>query len=181
MEATPCELVSARQAALVLIDAGLSRSQARRLLATGVAGQPLRTPAADLFDAERVRVLRTWPSVDETALPSPADRALLEVRGTAAAGCATTGFFDLAHLNWVVRIQLGEAVSRYGFVPVVVTSSSFVVATWEATTFHPAEGGRGRVTVRPAGSWAEAFRQRRLYSPPGNQWLLWTPEIMGVG
>lgn len=171
-------LISARQAAALLAEAGLSRSQSRRLLATGIAGLPVRTTSTHLYEGSRIRALVAWPPVDVFSMPSPSDRALLEVRGGAVEGCATTGLLRLSHLGAAVRAQLREAASRYGCVPVVVTSSSFVVAAYEATEVYPERGGWGSLQVRRAGSWAEAFREHRLYSPAGNQWLLWTPELV---
>ena len=170
------EPISTRQAATLLAGAGLSRSQSRRLLATGIAGRPLRTTSTHLYDAHRIRTLVAWPSVDGFSLPAPSDRALLEVRG-AVEDCEATGLLSLCHLGVGARVQLRAAVSRYGCVPVVITSSSFVVATYEATEVFSEPDGDGLLRVRPAGPWAEAFREHRLYSPAGNQWMLRLPEL----
>jgi hypothetical protein len=48
-------LISAREAALVLEPAGVTRRQARTLLGRGFAGTPRVTPSATLFDEARRR------------------------------------------------------------------------------------------------------------------------------
>ena len=92
--------------------------------------------------------------------------------------CEATGFLRLCHLGVAALAQLRLAASRYGCVPVVITCSSFVIATYEATEAQRTAAGDGVVRVRPAGPWAEAFREHRLYSPAGNQWTLRTPELV---
>jgi hypothetical protein len=67
--------ITQREAALVLADIGLARAQARQLLTCGLAGAGVRTSAAVLYDADRVRELARRPFVDEEALSRPAGRS----------------------------------------------------------------------------------------------------------
>ena len=61
-------LLSGRQAAQVLAGVGLNRSRARQVLAAGLAGEPIRTSSALLYDAAKVQALTeraivTWREV----------------------------------------------------------------------------------------------------------------------
>jgi hypothetical protein len=38
-------------------------------------------------------------------------------------------------------------------------------------------GWHARLALRAAGPWGQEFLGRRLVTPPGNPWLLWTPRL----
>src|SRR4051794_15534326 len=78
--------VSGREACEMLREVGVGARAARRLLASGLAGEPIRTSAAHLFDADRVRAVAHWPTVPwhtiEAACPAPSRSVVLQAGGT---------------------------------------------------------------------------------------------------
>jgi hypothetical protein len=58
-------LISERQAADRLLLVGVSYRQARTVLASGLAGEPLRAPSASLYDEEAVAALAARPVLTE--------------------------------------------------------------------------------------------------------------------
>lgn len=168
------ELVTGRGAAAILATDGIARGPARRLLAAGLAGTPVVTGAATLFEKERVQALIERPSVEADRLPPPADRVLLELRvrpGTGPAEWAT-----LANAGCLASLRLRDAVRRHGLVPLVATCHSFVLGGADVRTAWTATRSTVALDLRGPGAWFAAFDGRRLYSPAGNCWHLWTPD-----
>jgi hypothetical protein len=146
------------------------------MLAAGLAGAPIRTPGATLYDAARVRALLERPSVDADRLPVPTDRALLEVR--VAAGSQPGAWYELGNAGALVRVHLRVPIERHGFLPVVTTCCGFVIGGGEAVGVDALPDSRARLKVRAPGPWFEAFFERVLRSTAGNPWRLWLqPEV----
>lgn len=172
------EWVSERGAAEILGRAGLSRTMVRRVLATGLAGEPLRTSAATLYDASRVRSIAARPPVDRDHLPPPCDRALLEVR--VAPGSSPDERVLIANAGAVVRVHLRMLVAQYGFLPLVHTCCGFVLGGAEVTDALALPATHTYLQVRPAGGWFTSFSDRRLQSGAGNAWRLWVRPGPGL-
>jgi hypothetical protein len=73
-------------AAEILARDGLTPTRSRRVLATGLAGEPARTSAATPYDADRVRSLLDRPLVELDVQPPLGDRAVLELRVAPGSG-----------------------------------------------------------------------------------------------
>lgn len=163
--------VSARGAAEILAGDGFSRAMSRRLLATGLAGDPVRTSSATLYDAARVRDLLDRPSVDVDRLPSPCDRVMLESR--VAADSTADDWARIGNAGAVVRVHLQLLVERHGLVPAVHTCCGFVLGGSDVVGALGLPDNHAYLQVRPPGAWFESFAGRRLHSTAGNPWRLW--------
>lgn len=171
------EWVSERGAAEILARDALSRTMSRRVLASGLAGQPVRTSAVSLYDATRVRSLLERPFVDVGRLPHPCGRALLDVRVAATADPAD--WVRIGNAGAVVRVHLRLLAEQHGFVPTVYTCCGFVLGGGEVTGALALPGTRSLLQVGQPGDWFSSFAGRRLQSGAGNPWRLW--ERLGPG
>ncbi|HEU4811196.1 MAG TPA: hypothetical protein VFT00_03550 [Nocardioides sp.] len=166
------EWVSGRGAAEILGAAGISRTMSCRILAAGLAGEPLRTSSATLYDASRVRGLLERRSVDVDHLPPPSDRALLEIR--VPPGSTSESWTRIGNAGAIVRVQLRVLAQRHGFLPTVVTCCGFVLGGLEVTGALPLnQASTSKLETQPPGEWFTAFTGRRLHSTAGNPWRLW--------
>ena len=177
-------LITARDAAWRLSLGGVGRGGVGRRVATGVlaaglAGRPIITPAAHLYDSERVQDLLTWPVLDDDAVKTACPHGLFLARRPLLApvdplGSSIADGWDLSVFTAIrMRVLL---IERHGFLPLVVTVGGFVVATAEITDVV----GTSRcytLVLREAGEWAAAFHRRRHLVRHGCPWLLqeWAP------
>ena len=170
------EWVSGRGAAEILGAAGISRTMVCRMLGGGLGGAPIRTPGATLYDAARVRELLKRPSVDADRLPTPTDRALLEVR--VAAGSQHGAEYEIGNAGALVRMHARALIERHGFLPVVTSCCGFVLGGGEAVGVDALPDNQARLRVRPPGPWFAAFDGHRMSTGAGNAWRLWLqPEV----
>lgn len=168
------EWVSARGAAEILSELPAARSMARRILATGLAGEPVVTAGATLYDVARVRALLGRPFIE--AAPPPCDRVLLEVR--VRPGVPGDEAKTLTGTSPILRAHLRILVEQHVFVPMVVTCSGFVLAGAEVVDALAIDRASTHLVTRSAGSWFAAFDGRRMSTGPGNAWRLWLqPEV----
>ena len=166
------EWVSARGAAEILARDGLSRTTSRRVLAAGLAGEPLRTSAATLYDAGRVRSLLDRPVVELDVLPILGDRAVLEIR--VAPGSDPDDRVRIGNAGALVRVHLRLLAAHHGFLPTLYTCCGFVLEGAEVTDAFGLSHHQTHLQVRPPGAWFASFSGTRLRSGPGNAWRLWT-------
>ena len=142
----------------------------RRILATGLAGQGIRTTSSVLYDAERVRELLTRPSLRSPALPPACERALLEQRLPPGSDPSTWDVLSNAGIRSL--IVLLAVLRRDGFIPLVRSSCGFVVGGGEVVGARLESTRSIVLEVRPPGTWFEAFDGCRIPSPPGHNWTL---------
>lgn len=175
--------VSRREAARILADeAGLARPRAERVLTSGLAGEPVRTAAVHLFEAERVRRLAQRPVVDGMELGGRfaggvfvARRDLdLRVDEHERRSEVATGWdFSI----WVY-VMLDSLVRQHGWMPLVATTCGFVTVGGEITGAARDPATRaGTLTIRPPGDWFEPVRAARVVTGPGAPWWMsqWRP------
>jgi hypothetical protein len=175
--------VSRREAARILADeAGLARPRADRVLTSGLAGEPVRTAAAHLFDADRVRGLARRPVVDGMELGARfaggvfVARRDLDLRAgedERRAQVASGWDFSL----WVA-LMLDILVRESGWVPLVATTCGFVTVGGDIVGVAREPTTRaGTLTVRRPGAWFEPLRAARVATGPGAPWWMsqWRP------
>jgi len=168
------EWMSARGAAEILSELPVGRTLARRILAAGLAGEPVVTAGATPYDVERVRALLGRPFVE--ASPPPSDRVLLEVR--VRPGLPAEEWSTLTGTSPILRAHLRILVEQHLLVPMVVTCSGFVLGGAEVVDALAVDRASTHLVTRPAGSWFAAFDGRRMSTGPGNAWRLWLqPEV----
>jgi hypothetical protein len=163
---------------------------AEGVLVSGFAGRPIRLGTVSLYDEAVVRRVAAAGTVDPHALPEACRPGMLVVRTTARPhllelpeaermqqACGAFWFSPS------VRLHLSILLERRGFVCVVATVASYVLATADVTeaTLDVQEGrALTRLTHAPPGTWAAEFRGQRLVTPPGNRWLWLTPRPQPV-
>ena len=158
-------LVSAREAARILAPLGLNRTRTQTVLDSGLAGEPVRTPIAHLYDTATVLGLANRSEVAWAERHLLGGHTLLVARGAFDTRRSTdelvrtflsTAGFGLAH-----QMTLAMRATHFGPLPLVMTVCGFVVCGAEVSGLGP--GSR----VRAPGPWFERVRERRLSTGPG--------------
>ena len=171
-------MLSAREATDVLAGRGLhdgrgrpwSRGMGRRVLASGLAGEPIRTAGRTWFDADRVADLADWRDADLGLLESPCSDAFLLLRGRPDAG--PLDWAELGNAGLVAAAELSIALRRHGYLPCVVTTCGYVVGGADVTSLRRETPSTIRLELRPAGRWFSAFHRSVLHTTAGNHWQL---------
>jgi len=177
-------LISTRQAAARLSDIGMPRRQATLALGAGLAGEPLRTSAATLYEAARVDDLVARPVVAAGAVFRECpfglflDRRVTDVRRFEESGSSAVE--DLRLGLWAGAL-LTLSISQDGPLPYVATVCGFVVLGGEIVDVTSGANGRHRLHLADPGPWFEAWRGRRWPTGGGREWsLLGRPGVTGV-
>lgn len=166
-------LVTGREATRRLQAIGVSERSARRVLAAGLAGDPVVTPAAHLYDADTVDRLAARPHLSWPELREACPHGLFVAR---RAGDVEDLAGDWPISPWVTS-WMSILVDRHGSVPLVGAVAGFVTVGADIvrvgfapgwTSLHPLV----RLTLAPAGAWFERFRERQLITGPGPTWVL---------
>jgi hypothetical protein len=166
-------LISGRESCALLAEAGVTRRQAQRVLAAGLAGDPVRTRSACLYDEADVRALVdtrvvSWREMSERCpygffiarrhVSAVADRA--EQLAVVSTGWGAISPYRLLDL----RMQL-DAV---GAIPFVATVAGFVVLGADIRGVW-----RGALELGEPGGWFDDdLATARLPSGPGRPWVL---------
>jgi hypothetical protein len=166
-------LMTARAASLLLGRLGLSRRHADAVLAAGLAGEPEVTSAALLYDRDAVDALLARPRVDDGVLATVGPPGLFVARRPGSVEAIASGW----PMSPYTAVELVVGAQRRGFVPLVATLGGFVTLGAEILDVQPEPGSTNlrpsrRLTLRPAGEWFEAYRERRLPTGPGRPWAL---------
>jgi hypothetical protein len=169
------ELLSGRQAAQLLAEVGLNRTRARQVLAAGLAGEPVKTPSALLYDAARVQALVERPVVTLKDVVTLDLHAILVARGQVDPCLSRLEQVRALSVAWqinpIVRLSLSMRVEKFGPVPFVATVRGFVAFGAELTAFSP-RGLDKDDTVSGPGPWFDALRDRRFPTGRGRPWVL---------
>ena len=166
----PAVLISGREACAELASAGVTERRARRALACGLAGTPIRTRGTHLYEAERVGALAERRVVglaemtercsdgyfvSRRTLEVTADRAdLLEELGAGYEGMST----------WT-RLSLWSGAQNKGGLPFVATVAGFVVL---GAAIVDASGGR--LVFAEPGDWFDGLADTQLLTGRGRTW-----------
>lgn len=173
-----------RQAGRHLAVLGLSRRHVDRVLATGLAGEPLVTPAPHLYDDGAVARLLLRRELDDREVREACPQGLLVARRAAV---TIEQLADGWGIAGVMTIWIEARVRRRGFVPLVATVGGFVTRGAEivgATTVDGAEPTRpwSSLTLRaPTGVWSDRFRDARSATGTGRPWSLVGFDTCGMG
>ena len=176
-------IISARGAAARLSTIGMSRRQARLALGAGLAGEPLKTPAATLYDAARVEDLLARPVVAAGAVFRECpfglflDRRVTDVRRLAEP--SPSAVEDLRLGPWAAAL-LKLSIGQDGPLPYVSTVCGFVVLGAEIVDVTSGANGRHRLHVADPGPWFDAWRDRRWPTGAGREWS-WVGRPGGTG
>ncbi|WP_460852215.1 prephenate dehydrogenase [Nocardioides montaniterrae] len=182
-------LISTREAAGLLGQLGLSWSASQHLLATGIAGHPVRTGASNLYDSERVGALLSRPALTAGDLQEifPAGCLVGRVpRGTVVdvtAGwqAAATVMAGPWPLEWRHEMGIDLRQRRDEPLGMLLTVSGVVTASGSVTGVRHVDGtDRARLDLRPPGPWASDVRGRLLALGRGRA-LTWVCGWTGVG
>jgi hypothetical protein len=179
------ELITEREVARRLASArGLSRSATQHLLATGIAGRPIRTGGVALFDAERVRSLLELPPVRADEFEALASGGLVIVRlprdRTVDASlvwpdtrAALVGPWRLRSQQWTL---LWLRTFRERSLPMLLTVSAHVVCGATLNGFTLRDGDDAAwFDLHPPGPWLHELVGRRVRGHRGPQVELLDP------
>jgi len=171
-------LISGRQATTLLFEAGLTQRQARAVLASGLAGMPVPTPGAHLYDEETVLGLAARPCLgrQEVALACPG--ALFVARRWVDVLAAPEDRVRALTRQWDLgvrgaNVSLAVHLHALGPVPFVATVCGFVVLGAEITRLVGEPGGTTyRMELGEPGAWFETLADRRVRLGPGRDYVL---------
>jgi hypothetical protein len=169
------DLISERQATSILSRVGVARRQGRRILAAGLAGEPLVTSAAKLYDGRAVDRLTEWPLVDHDDVDQICPRGYFIARrdGEHTLAALADGW-DIA---WLATTWLQIIVERDGPLPLIATVAGFVVRGADIEDVDFGVGGRATFRLTEAGSWFEHLRGRRFSTGPGRDCVVRLPGV----
>jgi hypothetical protein len=179
-------LLSANQAARVLAEIGIARTQAQALLASGLAGSGMRAGGALLYDEQRVRELAARRVVDPDELSAACPHGLYIARIDRTRGVdVTSGWAELARrlalqppMPAMTRALLGARMAAYPQLPWVATLCGYVVLGADALGAVVATSGSIAFTLAPPSSWFNVIVDRVLPTGRGGRpWVVWTPRF----
>jgi hypothetical protein len=169
------EWVSARQAADILARRALNRRQARRVLDAGLAGPPVRTSAATLYERRRVLELVERMGVPADARHELCPNGVFVARRFFSVLAPRADQMEALRGGWVISpwtgLLLESRIARQGPMPFVATIGGFVALGANLTGFWK-DGDRSGLILRAPGPWFEAFERHRLSTWSGNAWQL---------
>jgi len=189
-------LISARGSAALLAGIGLSREQARRVLASGLAGHAVRTAGALLYEERAVRDLIGWPVTEERRVDEACPTGMFVGRlGRSRPIDVTAPWEERAniagrawHLSvWtVVLVQARMIGGTGGWFPFVGTVGGFVAVGGDIVGLEPDRSHhernerrekRVRLVLAQPGPWFAAFEGHRHPTGPGRDGFVhgWQP------
>jgi hypothetical protein len=166
-------LMSAREACAALSSLGLSRGQGQRVLAAGLAGDPIRTRSALLYDERQVRALVerptiSWPEVHELCAAGVfVSRRVIDPTRSPAEQieALSSGWGSVSPWSWW---ELGCQIRAHGSIAFVATVAGFVVCGGDIVGLRDGS----RLLLEPPGEWFGSFVGHRFPSGPGRPWVL---------
>ena len=169
-------LISQREAARILTEVGPSRRLAEKVLATGLAGTPLRSTASLLYDRSRVEALAAWPTTHREEQQRVCPHGLFVARRLVDVTQPLEVQYDTATTNWdlspYTRVRLRARVAEHGPMPFIAATCGWVTTAAEITAVLVARNGRAVFTLDQPGAWADAFREHRVPTLPGRSWQI---------
>lgn len=166
-------VISGRQACALLAEAGVARTQGRRVLLAGLAGEAVQTSSALLYDEARVRDLAAWPELTsaEVLRACPHGLFVARVPGRQVPDAVREGWPLSVPIRVVLRLRAAEGRP----LPLIATVSGFVATGAEVVGVTPEqrEARTSRLELAPPGAWFEQLRRRRFDTGPGKSWLIW--------
>ena len=170
-------LISQREACELLASARVTPRHARRVLASGLAGAPIRTRSALLYDERAVKALAARPIYETAHLweRSPvgffvarrdvsSDHSRARLLQDLAGGWGAVSPVTWIEMVWHVR-DLVET-HRCGL-PFVCTVAGFVVLGAEIVG-----SGREGLMLADPGPWFDGLAEARLLVGPGRPWSI---------
>jgi hypothetical protein len=166
-------LISAREACGLLTRDGVSRRAALRVLASGVAGEPVRTRSAVLYDQARVSELAARPSIQwgdaEEWSPAGLFVSRRDVPATASReeqlAALSTGWDSVSPWEWVVaHLQLQQR----GPMAFVATVGGLVLLGADIVEMK----GFSTLVLEDPGPWFDGVAGCWFPTGPGRPWVL---------
>jgi hypothetical protein len=151
----------------------VSAWSAERVLSSGLAGEPIRTGSAVLYEQARVtelaeRPTTQWSELDERC---PAgifvSRRAFPVTGsrTDQLAALSGGWSGVCLWTWIVMAQ---QIQRHGHLPFVATVGGLVVLGADIVEAR----GLSQLVLGPPGPWFEVMAQRWFPTGRGRPWVL---------
>ena len=181
-------MVTGRHAADLLSGVLPTREHARLVLRAGLAGPPVRTSAALLYDEARVVALATRPRVTAEEVEELCPRGLYVARLPRAAEVDVTA-------PWAHRVEAVAArplmptmtaalidaqIRAPGRFPWVATLCGFVLLCADARGLRERPSGTVRFDLVPPDLWAIGLEGRLLATRPGRPWAVLEPGRAGL-
>ncbi len=182
----PDHLLSERAACERLRGVGLGRRHGQRVLASGLAGAPIRLPSAVLYPAHRVDQLLTWRPLDgdelDAACPGGVFIGRRALDPTVPAACRIDEAGEGWSLDLFSRVWILHRVDQHGSLPFVVTVGGFVALGADIVGLRTTAQRQPALELREPGAWFGALQQRRLVTGAGPTYLIrgWHPSAGGA-
>lgn len=165
--------VSGREAARILARRALNRRQARRVLDAGLAGAPVRTSSATLYERRRVNELIERLGVPADVRQELCPNGVFVARRFFSVLAPRAEQMEALRGGWVISPWIAWALesrmAHEGPMPFVATIGGFVALGANLTGFWKDRDHAGLV-LRAPGPWFEAFEGHRFSTWSGNAW-----------
>ena len=160
----------------MLLDAGVPDRRARTALACGIAGSPIRTSAAHLFDADRVAELGSRQVIGHAALLARcADGYFVTKRPMPVDVDSDTLRQQVSEIPGQISVWTALGIVgtdlRPGGTALIATVAGFVVLGATVLKRH----GR-RLVLGDPGVWLDGLERTQLLTGKGRQWQLVEPR-----
>jgi len=174
--------IGARTARELLTRPGVSAWSADRVLASGLAGEPIRTGHAVLYEEGRVIELAERPSVGWTDVHQCCPAGIfVSRRDFAATGSRTEqlaglteGWSDVCPWTW---IRMAIRIHDHGPLAFVATIGGLVVLGADIVEAR----GLSELVLAPPGPWFDALDRCWFPTGRGRPWVLRLGPLCGTG
>ena len=160
---------------------GLGRETTARVLASGLAGAPVRTAAATLYDADRVAALRDRPEATVALVRRTSPEGLPVARPDPR----RAGPEGPWRASLVTAACFAILAREHGGVPLVATVRPYVLSChdvvgveWTRTAERGRHASKATMRLTAARTWQEELAGTLLRTPPGHPLLAWQCPLL---
>lgn len=169
-------LISTRDAARMLAPLGINRAMVTRVLATGLAGEPVRAGRTSYWERASVEALREQETLDKPTLDDLFSWGPFVARRDIDLHLPAERRLDQLADGWGfsrgTRLWLRAGIFQRGTFPLVATTGGFITVGADIVDALPTEDRSTHLELRPPGPWFVDVAGKRLPTGPGRQWAI---------
>jgi hypothetical protein len=170
------ELLSQRRAAALFAAISVPRRHARRVLESGLAGDPVVTPSALLYDRAVVQQLVERPLVRADRVDELCPHGLFVARREINVRSSRDDQVAVLEPGWTfsgfTALWLDLLISRRGPLPFVATIAGFVVFGGVIEALRSDGSHHARLRLGMPGEWFDEMADGQLVTGPGREWSI---------
>jgi hypothetical protein len=177
-------VVTRREACALLREHGVGSDAAKRALAGGLAGRPMRVGGHLLFDRTAVQELAARRVVERVDVPGRSPRGLFLARRDVPVHATRDERLDAVARGWEAMslwhlVSLRIDITVLGPLPLVATTGGFVTLGADVVDVVPLPSDGRHLVLAEPGPWYAGFEGRRVRGGPGRPWEVYRPRVSG--